>query len=80
MAASALSSDTVLLYHSIYPEDCLAEACEAYKTFADVSIERGDVFSAIALTPKVQSPDSVTIRREFLNYVLDLSIKKHLAS
>lgn len=79
MATSPLSEGAVVLHHTLYNEDCLKAACEAYRKFADVSVERGDGYSTIAMTPVPGAPDPVTLRLEFLNYVLDLSIKKHLA-
>ncbi len=79
MATSALSEEKVLLHHALYNEDCLKAACEAYKTFAVVSVEPGDGYSSIAMVPAPGAPDPATVRREFINYVLDLSIKKHLA-
>jgi len=79
LATSALSEEKFLLYHTLYNEDCLKAACEAYKTFAIVSVERGDDYSRIAMALAPGGPDPATVRREFLNYALDLSIKKHLA-
>jgi hypothetical protein len=80
LATSALSDERVLLHHILYDEDCLKAACEAYKTLAVVSVERGDGYSSIAVAPARGAPDPATVRREFLNYLLDLSIKKYLAS
>jgi len=78
LATSSLSEGKVVLHHTLYNEDCLKAACEAYRKFADVSVERGDGYSTIAITPVPGASDPETLRREFLNYVLDLSIKKHL--
>ncbi len=80
MATSALSEQPVILHHSLYDEDCLRSACEAYKAFAVVSVEPGDGFSKLTIHVVPGAADAVTMRREFLNYVLDLSIKKRLAS
>jgi 5-enolpyruvylshikimate-3-phosphate synthase len=80
LATSALSEDKVILHHILYGEDCLKAACEAYKAFAVVSVERGDGYASIVVAPAPGAPDPATVRREFLNYVLDLSIKKYLAS
>ena len=80
MATSHLSDGEVILHHAFYNEDCLEAACEAYGKVATVSIEPAEGYSTIAVTPAIGAPDSATLRREFLNYVLDLSIKKHLAS
>jgi hypothetical protein len=73
-----LSEGKVVLHHTLYNEDCLKGACEAYGNLASVSVERGDGYSTIVLTPTAGAHDPSTLRREFLNYVLDLSIKKHL--
>jgi hypothetical protein len=80
LATSSLSEGTVVLHHTLYNEDCLKAACEAYRKFAAVSVERGDGYSTIAMTPAPSAPDPVTLRREFLNYVLDLSIKEQLVA
>jgi len=80
LATSSLSEEKVLLHHILYDEDCLKAACEAYKTFAVVSVERGEGYSSIEVAPMPGAPDPETVQREFLNYVLDLSIKKYLAS
>jgi len=80
LATSALSEQPVVLYHSLYDEDCLRAASEAYENFATVSVETGDGFSKVTVTALPGAPDASTVRREFLNYVLDLSIKKQLAS
>lgn len=80
MATSPLSEGKVILQHTLYDEGCLRAASEAYKPFAIVSVEPGDDCSIITVTPMPDVPDPVRVRREFLNYVLDLSIKKHLAS
>jgi hypothetical protein len=80
LATSALSEEKVLLHHILYDEDCLTAACEAYKTFAVISVEHGDGYSSIAVASAPGAPDPSTVRREFLNYVLDLSIRKYLAS
>jgi hypothetical protein len=58
----------------------LRSATEAFKSFANVSIEPGDGLSKVTIDVIPGASDAVTVRREFLNYVLDLSIKRHLAS
>jgi hypothetical protein len=84
MATSSLSKDQIVLDPTLYPEDCLADTCEAYKEFAAVSIERAAGSSKISVTFLTDAPDVVTdvltLRRELLNYVLDLSIKRFLGS
>ena len=67
------------LHHSVYPEDCLTEACEAFKGFAEVSVQRGEGCARISIAPLSSASDLLLLRREFLNYVLDLCIKNHLA-
>ncbi len=78
MATSSLSEGNAVLHHTFYNEDCLKAACEAYRKFAAFSVERRDGYSTIAMTPAPGAPDPATLRREFLNYVLDLSIKTYL--
>jgi hypothetical protein len=80
LATSSLSASTVVLHHALYNEDGLKAASEAYRELAAVSVERKDGYSTIAITPASgAAPDPVSLQREFLNYVLDLSIKQRLA-
>lgn len=80
MATSALSSHPFVLDHALYSEDSLREACDAYRRFAGVIVERGKGQSSVSLTPLDSGADPKLLRREFLNYVLDLSIKRHFNS
>jgi hypothetical protein len=80
VATSALTQERVLLHCTLYPEDCVRAAGDAYKMFAAISVEGGDQSSTITVVPVPGAPDLVTLRREFLNHVLDLSIRKRLAS
>jgi len=79
LAPSPLSKGTVVLEHRFYPQDCLAAACEAYREFADITVDTGSDSSAIEITPRSTGSETA-VRREFLNYVLDLSIKAHLSA
>jgi hypothetical protein len=79
LATSPLSEEYVLLHHRFYPEECLEAACHAYREFAEVIVERGVDGSIVKVTPKLKE-SGTTIQREFLNYVLDVSIKTHYSS
>lgn len=81
MATSVLTGGLVRLAASIYPQTCIAKAIEAYREFADVGLlagEEGEHLLTLAVRPPhlAQEP---TLRREFLNYLLDLALQDHLA-
>jgi hypothetical protein len=80
LATSPLSDGEVALHHDFYDEDCLTAACKVYEKFADVSVQRGNPSSTVSVKPRPDASDPLTVRREFLNYVLDLSVKKRLTS
>lgn len=79
MATSPLSQERVPLQHGFYPEHCLRAACDAYREFADINVETGGDSSDVEIIPRSKESEA-TVRREFLNYVLDLSIKAHLSA
>jgi hypothetical protein len=79
MAASALSADPLVLDASLYPDDCVRSAVAAYQPYAEVAIEqREGPELLISILSKAPASDHI-VRREFLNYVLDLSLRQHLA-
>lgn len=81
MATSILTSGCVRLDSGLYPQDCVAAAATAYAEFLRIEPsphETGVVDVDIIVHPDL-APREVQLRREFLNYLLDLSIQHHLA-
>ena len=81
MAASVLSEGPVPLHTSVYPQPCVSKAVEAYREFLDVEVvtaEEDKQVLKLAVRPDYIEQASQT-RKEFLNYLLDLSAQHHLA-
>lgn len=81
MATSILTAGCVPLDPSLYPQDCVAAAATAYAEF--LRIESSPHETGLGEVDVIVRPDfaprEVQLRREFLNYLLDLSIQHHLA-
>jgi hypothetical protein len=70
-----------ILCSEIYPRECVRAAIESYKTHLNATIlEQGDSRTVVALDPWTSDFEADTVVREFLNYLLDLSIRQHLGS
>lgn len=70
---------TVNLSLSIYPFECIREAIIAYKGYCEVNfISQQASQCVIEIIPAPEIEDSGQLRNEFLNYLLDLSVEKHL--
>jgi hypothetical protein len=68
-----------ILSSEIYPKECVRAAIEAYKTHLNATlINDNDAVSVVELAPRTSDVDANTVVREFLNYLLDLSIRQHL--
>lgn len=70
----------VELAKSIYPEACFHETADAFKEFGQATFMEdfpGSYRICFAPFPKV---DGVTFQNEFLNYLLGLSLERHLAA
>ncbi len=80
MAANVLESGPIRLDTILYPDECLAAAIDAYKEFLVIQTsatdERTRTVKAIINPPHIQHASRV--RKEFLNYLLDLSIQYHI--
>ena len=80
MATSILTTGRVPIDPSIYPQSCLDAARMAYAEFLRVDPNPGKagtcVLDIVVLPPF--SSNETQLRREFLNYLLDLSIQHHL--
>lgn len=77
MARSPLIEGPITLDKSIYPEECLAAAGEAYRPFLSVHVIQGDSSTQtieLAIGPE-HSLKAEHIRKEFLNYLLDLAFQ-----
>jgi len=63
--------------HDLYPQRCLEAAVNDYKDFCEVKqTQANDNFSVIDIDIHSEySGESAQILREFLNYLLDLSIQ-----
>ncbi len=81
-AAVPLTEGVVLLDARIYPEHCIREATSAYTPFLTVT-SRANGPHCMSLDIQVQpehGADALRIRREYLNFLLDLSIRHYLGS
>ncbi len=80
MAASVLEHGPIQLDRTIYPEECLLAATEAYRDFLHVERmreENGARTIEVTVNP-AHAPQAPQVRKEFLNYLLDLAIRHHL--
>lgn len=80
MAASVLESGLIPLDRTIYPEECLHTAIGAYRDFLEVEALGGnDLTRTVEVRIKqAHHPEAPQVRKEFLNYLLDVSIQHHL--
>lgn len=80
MATSLLTGGRVRLDPSLYPQDCAVAAATAYSEFLRIETtgETGAVELDIIVRPGFELR-AVQLRREFLNYLLDVSIQRYLA-
>ena len=76
MAPSVLTDGAMDLSVVIYPRESVVAAQNAYAAFADIEIIEAAEHTTVRLTARENTNrDPLTIRREFLNYVLDLAIQ-----
>ncbi len=65
----------------IYPRECVRAAIEAYNSHLSATIiYDNDAAIVVGLAPRTSDVDADTAAREFLNYLLDLSVRQHLGS
>ena len=70
-----------ILSSEIYPRECVRATIEAYNSHLSATIiDDNDVAIVVGLAPRTSDEDADTVAREFLNYLLDLSIRHHLGS
>lgn len=69
----------VTLSSSIYPSECLHAAIAAYQEFCSVKVvSETPTGYSIEINQLVTTTDEKYLADEFLNYLLDLSLEKHL--
>ena len=71
------SIEQLTVWHDLYPQRCLEATVNDYKDFCEVKqTQANDDFSVIDvdINPEYKE-ESVQILREFLNYLLNLSIR-----
>jgi hypothetical protein len=78
METSPLTDGRIELDGELYPEDCLASALQAYDEFLEAKIEVGSATTFLGLTVRETVEDKTAVRREFLNFLLDLALQRHL--
>lgn len=70
----------VRLSKKIYPPACLEQAALAYSSLCSVSISQDTAverYIEIEISASVEAEET-KVAREFLNYLLDLSLESHL--
>lgn len=73
-------SVTVELDCAIYPPACLREAVRAYQGLCSVRVvSKSRAAYSVEIIRSVETIDEEQAANEFLNYLLDLSLEKHLA-
>lgn len=82
MAPSVLTDGPILFDSTIYPDVCLNLAIEAYRELLQVDrLPSGFNGQIVRLTPLSRSEsDPLSLRREFLNYVLDLAVQHAMST
>lgn len=64
----------------IYPPECLQEAAAAYEGLCSVRIiSESSAGYSVEISRSADAADERQLVNEFLNYLLDLSLEKHLA-
>jgi len=79
VATSLLTSGIVSLDLDLYPEECVREAVDAYKNFLRAEVRKlGPSAASIEIAIIDTAWDPAVVRREFLNYLLDISLRRYL--
>ncbi len=80
MAANVLENGPIRLDRIIYPDECLVAAIDAYRQFLAIQTSATDqrTRTVEATINPAHSQQASKVRKEFLNYLLDLSIQHHL--
>lgn len=65
---------------AIYPPECLQETIAAYQELCSVKvISESPGGCSVEIRQSSNTIDEEQLKNEFLNYLLDLSLEKHLA-
>jgi hypothetical protein len=70
-------SRQLILSHSIYPPHCVEKAVDTYRAICDIRVADANSERSSLLLESVDV-DEERLAREFLNYVLDVSLEWHL--
>ena len=68
----------VELSKAIYPEDCFTQATEAFKELGQVIISENSPVCYRIRFQESSGIDPIIFHHEFLNYLLNLSLERHL--
>ncbi|HEX8456364.1 MAG TPA: HxsD-like protein [Pyrinomonadaceae bacterium] len=72
-------STRIALSSTIYPQECLRPVITAYQGLCSVRILDETLTGySIEISPEADLVDEKQLADEFLNYLLDLSLEKHL--
>lgn len=72
----------VRLSKKIYPSACLEQAAQAYSSLCSISVSQDTAAERhieIKISTSVEAEEN-KVAREFLNYLLDLSLENHLGT
>ena len=72
------AGEVAQLSTTVYPERCVLEAAEAYKSFCSVMVTRAGDEISVSLAVGPNAHEAQRILDEFLNYALDLSVRMHV--
>jgi hypothetical protein len=68
----------ISLDETIYPLECITEARVVYSELCSVALQQGTEHSVVAEITSLSTADEKTVVNEFLNYLLNLCLEKHL--
>lgn len=80
MDASVLEQGPIELDRTIYPDDFVLAAVQAYRGFLELELLAEDTRKRtiqLRINPAYSSK-APYVRKEFLNYLLDLAVRRHL--
>lgn len=74
-------SRTVSLSKSIYPLSCLRETEQVYKELCKITVlDASNATYSIEIRPDAAEIDEDLLKHELLNYLLDVSVERYLAT
>lgn len=68
----------ISLDETFYPLECIRKAGVDYSELCSVTLEHETEHSVVAEITSLSPPDERTVVNEFLNYLLNLCLEKHL--